>query len=466
MQTSSPLGFPTATRSSLTKFPAPDSDTLPVQQTSAQAPNRRGLAASGSQPASGTAKRSSLSHSFGFWVAGLAFLLNMAFCAVPTPLYAIYAKQEGFSTFVITMIYAAFAGGVVLSLFLGGHLSDWYGRKNLLIGALLINVVSGLVFIFEPSLAGLIVARVISGISIGLTTATATAYISELQALSLSTSVKRAGIIAAAANLGGIGVGPLVSGALAEFAPEPLRLPYIVVGSALVVLAVLLTFAPETRSVPAVDRPPYRPQRVVLPKNAMRVFFAATTIALAINAIMGIFTSLAPTFLLTVMNEPSRWIAGVVVFAAFGSAAVAPILAASWTVSMMLQRSLPILALGLGLFVTGIFLSSTPLFLVGGVVTGGAAGLGFRAALGIVAANAPVATRAEVLSGFFLGGYVGLSVPVVGLGVATQLLPREWSVLGFVILALAAATVAAVIARKAMRPAEPRGSRLDTSTSR
>src|ERR1700742_212153 len=119
-------------------------------------------------------------HSFGFWVAALAFLVNMGFSAVPTPLYVLYERRDHFSTFMVTVVYAVYAVGVIASLFLGGHVSDWIGRKRVFVPALLINVLSAVIFVLAPSLAGLIVARVVSGISVGLTTATATAYLGEL----------------------------------------------------------------------------------------------------------------------------------------------------------------------------------------------------------------------------------------------------------------------------------------------
>lgn len=394
-------------------------------------------------------QRSAPAHSLGFWVAALAFLLNMAFSAVPTPLYALYAERDGFTALTITIIYAAYAIGVVGSLFLGGHISDWYGRKAVFVPALLINVASAAIFILAPSLTGLIIARIISGISIGLTTATATAYLAELQLGSRTATGKRAGVVAAAANLGGIGLGPLIAGLLAQHAPDPLRLPYVVVGGMIAVLALLVALSPETKVVPRALRPRYRPQRVAVPAATRDVFFAATGVGIAINAIMGIFTSLVPSFLITVMNESSRAVAGAVVFAAFGSAALAPILLARWDTRTMLRHSLVVLTLGLGLFVAGVFLANVPVFLIGGIVTGAGAGLAFRAALGTVAMSAPPEARAETLAGFFLGGYIGLSVPVVGLGLAADHLPTQWAMLGFVVLAL---TCAIAFARRVLKP--------------
>src|SRR5205823_7021464 len=213
------------------------------------------------------------------WVAAVAFLVNMGFSAVPTPLYALYQQRDHFSTFMVTVVYAVYAVGVIGSLFLAGHVSDWVGRKRVFVPALLINVVSALVFLFGPGLPGLLVARVLTGISIGLTTATATAYLAELHigifGSEPTRSPRRAQVVATAANLGGIGFGPLAAGLLAQFAPQPLRLPYIVFAGALAVLAVLVAAAPETTVRPD-PAPAWRPQRIAVRPDARRAFFAVT----------------------------------------------------------------------------------------------------------------------------------------------------------------------------------------------
>src|ERR1700710_2300952 len=81
-------------------------------------------------------------HSIGFWIAAVAFLLNMAFSAVPTPLYVLYQRRDNFSTIMVTVVFAVYAFGVMGSLFLAGHISDWVGRKKVFVPALLVNVAS------------------------------------------------------------------------------------------------------------------------------------------------------------------------------------------------------------------------------------------------------------------------------------------------------------------------------------
>jgi MFS family permease len=386
-------------------------------------------------------------HSAAFWVVAAAFCVNLAFSAVPTPLYVIYQRRDHFSTLMITVVYAVYAIGVIGSLFLGGHISDWVGRRRVLVPALAINAASAVLFIAFPSLAGLIIARVVSGISIGLTTGTATAYLAELHlGAGGPPTGRRPQVVATAANLGGVGVGPLGAGLLAQFVPSPLVIPYVIFGGVLFVLALLITLAPETASRPD-PLPAWRPQRVAIPAHARGTFLAATGAAAAALAVYGVFNSLMPGFLAGTMHQTSFAVAGAVAFSAFAAGAVAQIAMGTASTATTLKVAVPVLFAGLTLFTTGIWLPSLPVFVIGGVVTGAGGGLVFRGSLVAAASTAPSGSRAEVLAGFFLGGYVGLSVPVIALGIATEYFTARDVMLIFVVLAaiaIAAGTQAAL----------------------
>jgi MFS family permease len=399
-------------------------------------------------------------HSIGFWVVAIAFLLNMGFSAVPTPLYVLYQQRDGISNLMVTIVYGVYAVGVIGSLFLGGHLSDWVGRRRVFVPALLANAASAVVFIVDPSLAGLVVARVISGVSVGLTTATATSYLAELHASARpSASQRRAEAVATGSNLGGIGFGPLAAGLLAQFAPAPLVLPYVVFGIALVAAAVAVALSPETVRRP--DQPPrYRPQRIAVPVGARPLFYAATLAGLAAFAVFGVFNSLVPSFLAGTLHQSSHAIAGAVPFAAFAGGAAAQMLGAGRPAPVLLRWSIPTVTVGLSLTAAAMWSSSLAMFVVGGVVAGAGAGLVFKGSLAVAASTAPAGSRAEVLAGFFLGAYIGLSVPVVGLGVVTQYIPARDAMLVFA--ALAAIAIAASVSAVTRRSTPPEGRRRNT----
>jgi hypothetical protein len=299
------------------------------------------------------------------------------------------------------------------------------------------------VFIVFPSLAGLIIARVVSGVSIGLTAGTATVYLAELHlGAGGSPTGRRPQVVATAANLGGIGVGPLAAGLLAQFLPAPLVIPYVVVGGLLLVFALLILVAPETAKRPD-PLPSWRPQRVAIPPHARGTFFAATAAGAASFAVFGVFNSLMPGFLAGTMHETSYAVAGAVAFSAFAAGAVAQIVLATTSTATTLKVSVPVLFAGLALFTVGMWLPSLPVFVIGGIVSGAGGGLVFRGSLVAAASTAPPESRAEVLAGFFLGSYIGLSAPVIALGVATEYVaPRD---VMLVFVALAAAAIAAAV---------------------
>jgi len=286
------------------------------------------------------------------------------------------------------------------------------------------------VFALWPSLPGLLVARVISGLAVGATTATATAYLAELyQARSRRTSGRRAELVAIGGNLGGIGLGPLSAGLIAQFLPDPLVLPYVVFGALALVLALAASLVPETAGV--AQRPPYRTQRISVPPAGRRRFFAAAAGGAIAFAVLGLFTSLAPSFLALTLGYGSHALAGATAFLVFAAGAVSQSLVARLGARRLSAIGIVLLLSGLALVTAATWLPDLAAFLAGGLLSGAGAGLlvkgGIDTVLDLVAPDA----RAEGLATFFLAAYVGLSVPIVGLGLATQYVSARVSLLGF-----------------------------------
>ncbi len=387
-------------------------------------------------------------HRAGFWLVGFVFMVTMAFSAVPAPLYVLYAARDGFGPLMITVIFAAYAVGVIASLFLAGHLSDWLGRRRMAVTAVAVNVASGVIFLLWPSVPGLLLARVVSGISVGMLTATATAYLSELDAAGRGGMPRRrAEIIATAANLGGIGLGPLVSGFLAQYAGAPLAVPYLVFEALMLGGLLALALVPETVTRPQ-SRPRYRPQRVSVPARHRQAFYAASAAAAAEFALFGLFTSLAPGFIAGTLHHTSHALAGAATFAVFGAAALAQIATSRLALRSQLAFGLLALVAGLTVITVAFWLASLALLLAGGIVAGSGAGAAFKGSVTTVLGIARPQARGEALAGLFLAGYAGLAVPVVALGLATQLLSGRLAVLGFAVLLVA---VVALVSRRLLR---------------
>ena len=161
-----------------------------------------------------------------FLLAAYAFAATMLGTTLPTPLYPIYQAQMGFSQLLVTVIFAAYAAGVICALILFGGLSDQLGRKRLLLAGIAFSAISAVAFLVGgglSSLAALLIGRVLSGLSAGIFTGTATVAVVELAP---SEYKNRATLAATAANIGGLGLGPVLAGALAQYLPLPLLIPF------------------------------------------------------------------------------------------------------------------------------------------------------------------------------------------------------------------------------------------------
>jgi MFS family permease len=359
----------------------------------------------------------------------VAFTIGMAFTTVPTPLYSLYQRRDGFSTAVITAIYACYAIGVLISLFLAGHVSDWLGRRRLLLCGLLVEVVSASVFLVWTSLAGLLLARIICGIGVGLITATATAYLAELHSVARpGAAPTRADLVATAANLGGLSLGPLVAGALAQFVVDPLQVPYWVFILLMVLAVIGLAAVPET--VMRQHRP-YRRQRISVPTTSRRTYFHAAAVAFVAFALMGLFTGLASSFVAGTIHDSSRLMAGLPAFLVFFCAAVAQLILGRREPADLFTLGMPLLVGGLSVLAASVWIPSLELFLLGGAVSGAAAGLLFKGAMSTAAALAPPESRGEAAAGVFLAAYVGLTIPVVLVGIAARFLSLPAAMTGF-----------------------------------
>ncbi|WP_211977855.1 MFS transporter [Brevibacterium sp. W7.2] len=377
-----------------------------------------------------TPTTTSTRHGLGFWLVAAAFLIGMAYSTLPTPLYPLYAERDGFSTFVVTIVFSVYAVGVVISLILVGHISDWVGRKRIIIPALALEAASAVIFLLWPDLPGLIAARFISGLGIGMLTATATAHLHELHSRHRphATDSARSEVVSIAANIGGLGLGPLIAGFLAQYVTGPLVVPYLVFLVLLIASIVAVALAPETVDVQP-SRPSYRPQ---LPGGARAGggFWQAAVAALAAFSVFGVFTSVTPEFLAEALHEPSRLIAGAVTFVVFAAAALAQTATQRMAPPVRLRVGVLAEILGFGFLVAGTVSASLVLFLVGGAVAGAGAGFLFKGAVGTILATTSADRRGAALAGLFLVAYLGLIVPVVGLGLAVTVLPSTTAMIG------------------------------------
>ena len=363
----------------------------------------------------------------GFWAVAFAFLVVMAFATLPSPLYGLYRVRDGLSAFTITIVYAIWAAGTIAALIAVPFVAQRIGRRGVMFAAVATMMAAAGELAAWKALPGLLLGRLLTGFAVGLAAGTAIAYLIELRARAdPNASPGLARTIGTSVNVGALGIGPLVAGFLAAWASHPLTLPYLVWIALGAVALVGLAVAPET-GAPAVARAPVS-VRLPVPAGA------ATLAAFAAN---GLFAGLSGLFLATTFHHASHALAGVTLFIVFTAGVVSQLVTTRLRASRVFALGTISMLAGLVLLVTSVRLSSPSLalFLVSGALIGAGAGAVFKGTTGLVldetAPENRVARTAELLIALF----VGLSVPVIGAGVALdQGASTANTVLGFAVL--------------------------------
>jgi MFS family permease len=359
---------------------------------------------------------------------------------VLTPLYAIYKQTFGFSQITLTLIYAVYALGNLLALSLFGRVSDQIGRASIALLATGAAIASALIFLFATGVTALFVGRILSGVAIGVGAGTGTAWLAELIA---GKDKSRASVIATSTNFVGLGLGALVAGALAQYAPWPLHLTFVVYLAVLLLLLPLLWFTHETVADPcrSWDCITLRP-RFSVPQAIRAQFVAPAVTVFGAMALVGFFAVIAPGVLADQLHHTSHFLAGALFFE------LAVFCAATIVVTQHVESRTAMLW-SLGLMVPSVLLvvaaqamASMAIMLVATALCGVTAGCGYRGSLQVVNQIAPEKQRAEVVSSYFLCGFTGNALPVIGIGVIATFANMIVASLTFAVMIIVFALVA------------------------
>ena len=374
-------------------------------------------------------------HGSGFWTVAFAFLIVMAVATLPSPLYGLYRTRDHLSALTITLVFAIFAGSTIAVLQRDSSVAARIGRRGMMLAAVATMMLAMAVLAAWKDLPGLLIGRLVTGVSVGLAAGIAITYLVELRLrVDPGASVVRARTIGTSVTIGALGVGPLIAGCLAQWVPQPLTVTYLVfIALGVVALAGLWT-APET-GTPA---PPAAP-RDQLPgsRRKVRLPVPAAAATLAAFAANGLFAGLSGLFLATTLHQHSLALSGAALFVLFSCGVVSQLATARLQAARVLGLGTISMLAGLVLLVVSVRLStpSLALFLTAGALIGAGSGAVFKGTSGIVLEASPPESRVAMTSDLLIALYVGLSVPVIGAGVALDLgATAPNTVLGFAIL--------------------------------
>lgn len=344
-----------------------------------------------------------------------AFAVTMIGTTLPTPMYGIYQQRFGFSLSMSTVIFAVYAAGVLVALLVTGRWSDAVGRRPLLLGGLGLALLSDLVFLAATDTWVLLIGRVLSGFSAGVYVGTATAAVIE----SATPAWKdRAPLVATVANVGGLGLGPMLAAVLVDLLPWPTQLSFVVHIVLVLAATALVWRAPETVEVEPGARLQLR--RPSVPGPVRSTFVAASIVGFAGFAVMGLMTAVSPRLVERAVPGAGQVLSVLVVFVLFVASVGSQVVLNRMQLARAVNLGCGLLVLGMLLLAVAIGTDSLVLMLVAAVASGAGQGLSFSKGLASVLTRTEPDDRAGLTSAFFVVAYVAISLPVVGDGLASQ----------------------------------------------
>jgi MFS family permease len=351
-------------------------------------------------------------------IAAVATMVGVSFAGstLVTPLYVIYEQAFGFSKITLTLIYAVYVVGNLAALLLFGRVSDRIGRRPTASGALAVCVAGTLAFLFARGIAALFIARMLIGLGVGVGAGAGTAWLAELVG---GRDKARATTITTGANFLGIALGPLAAGVLADVAPWPLHLPFLVYLPVVLATAAAIWLTRET----VADRQPLAETslwpRIGVPAAIRAQFIAPALAGAGAMALIGFYAGLAPSILAENLHHQSHALAGAVVCELGLMVAAAIVLTRNLPSRTAMMWALALMIPSVTLVVAAQALASMAVMLAGTAFCGAASGLGYRGSMQVINEIAPAARRAEVLSAYFICCFTGNALPVIGVGVIT-----------------------------------------------
>ncbi len=392
--------------------------------------------------------RMALPQTAGFWLVAGVLVLSLFAATAPSPLYRVYQDQLRFSALTLTAVFAVYSVAVLVTLLVFGSVSDYVGRRPVIVAALAFNMGGCALFLAAHTVGLLVAARVLQGAAVGAGIGALGAAMIDLQPGGSSL----ASVATSAGNFLGQSTGALCASLLAQYGPAPTHLIWwLLLGGLAAAAAGILVMAESGTRRPGVLAS-LRP-RVGVPRQARVAFVVATPCLIAAWGLCGFYLSLGPSLAVQVIGSPNLAWGGLVIFLLTGVAAVAAVAGAGIPAGGAMLAGCLILFGGVAITFGAIATGTAAAFLAGTAVAGVGFGLAFLGAFEMVTALAPPAERAGLVAAIFIVNFLAFSIPAViaGWAVTRYGLHRTALVYCAVVAALVAAAAGSLMLRSDAR---------------
>ena len=370
------------------------------------------------------------------FTAGYAFLTSITFSMVasaPTPIYRLYQETLGLTPLAITLIFAIYSLTMVAAFLTVARLSDFVGRKPMILAALLLNALALVLFIEANTRTVLMVARAVQGIATGIALATLGALITDV--------MKAAATLNSVTPLIGLMVGSLAAGSFVVYLPWPTQLVFALLLCVTLAEMMALHFVHETAQLKEGALAVFRPNLNDIPTAAVRPMLQLLPLTLSAWALGGFYLSLMPSLVVTATGVHSPLVGAAVVSALMLSGGISVLALRGLNAPIAVQTASLLLAIGIVLTMVAIYAGSPAGMVFGTIVAGVGFGSSYGAALRTLLPLAASHERAGLLSAYFVASYLFFALPAVGAGLAAPYYGLVKTALAYgAVLALCAVT--------------------------
>ncbi|WP_216851751.1 MFS transporter [Herbiconiux sp. VKM Ac-2851] len=351
-----------------------------------------------------------------FWAAAAVLALCLWSSGAASVLYPSYAAEWSLPPVVTTSVFGAYPVALLIVLLLFGGVSDAIGRRRAMLLGIALLAVAALVFAVAPNVGWLFAGRILQGIGTGFALGAASAALVEHNPWS---NPRRASSMTTVSTSTGLTLALVVSGLLAQYAPLPLVLGFVLlfVLALLAFVAVLLTPDDRPAPVPGQDaRPAFRPQALRLPRGIALAFAAATLSVATAYSVGAIFLSLGAQMARELTGTTDLLVVGALLGVSSATIGVTALLLGKVPAVPAIVIGGIVSLAGLGLMAAAASSGSLLLFFAWCIVGGIGYSFAFTGGLGLANRAAPASHRGAVLSLLYLFSYLLQALTAIGAG--------------------------------------------------
>ncbi|GAA1241956.1 MFS transporter [Prauserella halophila] len=346
------------------------------------------------------------------WAVAAVFALSNS----PTPLYVYWQQELGYSSGTLTVVFAAYIAGLVMTLLVAGRASDRYGRKRVVVPGIVIALISAALFMTAGSVVTLIVARFSVGVAVGIVVSAGMAAVVDLGGTNRRHLTS---MLASIAMVFGSGLGPLLGGLVYELTPEPVGWVFTVNIALLVVALIGYVGLPLERPAGRARGPVWPRLPRVPSRNRKHISSGAAVFAPGLTATSFVL-SLGPSLLVLAVGNTSPLLAGGAACVMFLAATGSQLVLTRLAVPRLFALGSSSTVLAMVAVVATLHTESPVVFVAAALLSGCGQGLGQLGGLRLIAQHVDDDRRAEGNAALNISAYLPAAVLTVVTGYAVS----------------------------------------------